>query len=192
MLWRSLLRVLVLWLFAPLLLTSCGYHQGQGGLSDSYRTISVPYVEEDRDGQLTAAIAKQIAVSGAFEYLHSGGDLILKVIIIDFSEENIGFRYDRNKEGQVSKYRDIIPTETRLTALAEVSVIDACSGTIVLGPARLSSSVDFDHDYYTSRDEINVRSLGQLNDIDAALDAVHRPLNEALAQKIVDYLADSW
>lgn len=154
--------------------------------------MTVPYVEGDKDGLLTSAIIRQISARGDFEYLCDGGDLILKVVVVDLSEENIGFRYDRNKEGHISKYRDIIPTETRLIALAEVSVMEACSGVIVLGPVRLTASVDFDHDYYFSRDGVNTFSLGQLSDIDAALDAVRRPLNEALARKIVDYVADSW
>lgn len=188
----SLIRYAVLAILFSSFVSSCGYRYGQGGLSAEYRTISVPYVENDKDGLLTAALVRQISARGAFQYLRDGGDLILKVIIIDFSEENIGFRYDRNKEGRISKYRDIIPTETRLTALAEVSVIDPCSGCIVLGPVRLTASVDFDHDYYSSRDAVNTFSLGQLSDIDEALDAAHRPLNEALARKIVDYLADSW
>lgn len=188
-------RIIPLWVFcllASTLLTGCGYRSGPGGLLEQYQTISVPYVEEDRDGLLTAAIVKQIAASGSFEYCRDGGDLILQVMIIDFNEENIGFRYDRNKKGQISKYRDIIPTETRLSALAEVSVIEGCSGRVLLGPARLSADVDFDHDYYSTRNGVNIFSLGQLNDVEDALDAAHKPLNEVLAKKIVDFVVDSW
>lgn len=172
------------------LLTCCGYKAGYDGLPNEYNTITVPYVEGDWDGELTNAIIRQISTSGAFEYRNDCANLSLLVKIIDFSDENIGFRYDRHKDGRL---RDtIIPVETRLFALAEVSVVETASGKVVLGPSRLSVNVDFDHDYYSSRNEVNVFSLGQLSDFDSASDAAHTPLNKALARKIVDYIADNW
>lgn len=173
-----------------LVLTNCGYKMGYDGLPAEYRTISVPYVVGDWDGRLTNAIVRQISSSGCFEYKNSQANLTLIVKIDDFSDENIGFRYDRHKDGRL---RDtIIPVETRLVAVVDVSVVDACSGKTVLGPVRLSASVDFDHDYYSSRNEVNVFSLGQLSDFDAAMDAAYTPLNDLLAQKIVNYIIDSW
>lgn len=172
------------------LLVGCGYQLGQGGLTAAYRTISVPYPEGDFDGSLTSSIVRRISRSGSFEYLSSGGELTLLVKMLDLNDENIGFRYDRHKEGELS--RRIIPTETRITAVAEVSVVESVSGTVVLGPTRLLASVDFDHEYYDSHNEVNVFSLGQLTDVDEANDAVMRPLNEVLAEKIVDYISDSW
>lgn len=180
----------VLCLFVSLLVASCGYRTGYDGLPLEYRTIEVPFVQGDWDGELTNAIIRQISQTGAFEYRNHGANLTLLVQIIDFSDENIGFRYDRHKDGRL---RDtIIPTETRLSALAEVSVVDSSSGTTILGPTRLSAYVDFDHDYYSSRNEVNVFSLGQLSDFDAANDAANTPLNNALARKIVDYISDNW
>lgn len=160
------------------------------GLPSRYSTISVPYIEGDVDGSFTAALIRGITISGAFEYRSCGGALILYVKQVDLDEENIGFRYDRKKRGQLTK--DIIPTETRTICTVEVSVVEAASGVTVLGPAILSGSVDFDHDYYFSRDGVNIFSLGQLSDIDAAYDAVQAPLNQVLTQKIVDYITQSW
>jgi hypothetical protein len=172
-------------------LSSCGYRFDQyEGLAARYSTISVPYVEEDRDGSLTAAVIKEIVRSGTFEYQCDNGALILKIDQIDLREENIGFRYDRKKRGKLTK--DIIPTETRIVSVVEVAVIESASGCTVLGPVRLSASVDFDHDYYFSRDEVNVFSLGQLIDVDEANDAVQSPLNQVLAEKIVAYISQSW
>lgn len=173
-----------------ILCMSCGYHVGQGSLLDRYRTISIPYVYGDKTGELTTALVKEISRSGAFCYKRDSAQLALNVTIIDYHEENVGFRYDRDKDGDLTD--SIIPTETRITALAEVTVVDVCSGCIALGPARLMASVDFDHDYYFSRDAVNIFSLGQLTDVDAAHDAVIRPLNHALAEKIVDYVIHSW
>lgn len=169
----------------------CGYRFcDREGLAANYHSISVPYIIGDEDGSLTAAVVKAIVQSGAFEYRSSGGALILNVTQIDEREENIGFRYDRKKRGKLT--HEIIPTETRIVSVVEVSVIDAASSCVVLGPARLAASVDFDHDYYFSRNGVNIFSLGQLIDIEAAYDAVQAPLNRALALKIADFLKESW
>lgn len=178
----------VLLLALVCLCTSCaGYRWGHGDMISQFQTISVPYVEGDYDGDLTAAIIQQVSQSGLLTYRDSGADLILQVDIIDYSDENIGFRYDRKKSGKLSSR--IIPDETRAWVSAEVSVLAAGCEEPVLGPVLLSAYVEFDHDYYDSRNGINVFSLGQLTDIDAARDTAQRPLNRCLAQKIVDYIA---
>lgn len=162
----------------------------RGALAE-YRTISIPYIEGDLDGDLNACLVRQLSRTGAFDYVNDeGGSLTLRVKVIDFSDDNIGFRYDRKKDGHLKK--TIIPTETRLGILVEVSVIENCSGTILRGPVRFASSFDFDHEYDTSRNRVNIFSLGQLGDIDAASDVAQHPLNQKMAKKIVDYLCDSW
>lgn len=170
--------------------TSCGYRNGL----HAPRTITVPYVEGDYNGDLTAAIVRQIVGSGRFSYRNECGALILKVKVIDLRDENIGFRYDRHKDGKLKK--STIPVETRSIALVEVSVVEAGTAKLLLGPARLSADIDFDHFYYSNLEKddelgegVNVFSLGQLTDIDEAHDAAERPLNYKLAQKIVDYLS---
>jgi hypothetical protein len=173
-----------------LCLVSCGYHLGFGGLSSQYPSISVPYVEGDKDGSLTAAIIRKISESGVYEYKNSNGTLSLSARVIEVSDENIGFRYDRNKKGK--RTSTVIPTETRIKAVAEVTVFDSCNSCVLLGPVLIEAFVDFDHDYYNSRDGINIFSLGQLSDYDEAHDAVKAPLDEALANKIVDYVNGSW
>jgi hypothetical protein len=82
--------------------------------------------------------------------------------------------------------------ETRIIATVEISVTESGSCRTLLEPVRLTASVDFDHDYYFSRNGVNVFSLGQLIDIDSAYDAVQTPLHDLLARKIVDYLNESW
>lgn len=172
------------------LLMGCGYHVGQDGVSASYPTITVPSIKGDSNGDLTSSVVKEISSSGCFEYRQAGAAAILQIALVDLDEDNIGFRYDRHKHGNIR--RTIIPTETRLTGTVEVTLIEACSGTPILGPAKLTASVDFDHDYYTSRNGVNIFSLGQLNDYDEAYDAAMSPLNAVLAQKIVDYICNSW
>lgn len=179
-------------LFALLLsiLAGCGYRFGTGNLPAQYHTISVPYAEGDFDGSFTSELVQEISASGAFSYRNEGGDLILKVNLLDFNDQNIGFRYHRSKKGRLT--RSIVPTETRLSILAEITLIDACTGLCVLGPCQLTGSIDFDHDYFSSRHGINIFSLGQLSDYDAAYDAAKKPLYQVLAQKIVDFMINSW
>lgn len=185
---------LKLWLLAGttlcLIVSSCGYRFSQGELSAKYDTISVPYVQGDLDGTLTAQIVKQLSVTGAMRYTRTGGDLTLSAKILDLRDENIGFRYYRDKDGDRTK--ETIPVETRLFIDVEVAVIDASTGEVLRGPVVLSAQTDFDHNYYTIRNRINVFSLGQLTDFDEAYTAAKRPLNQELAKKIVDYVCDSW
>jgi hypothetical protein len=177
-------------LFCFLILTSCGYQVGQDGVASTYHTLAVPTIKGDGNGNLASALVKEVGCSGCFEYRQDGAAAILQVVLLDLKDSNIGFRYDRHKLGKIR--HTIIPTETRLTGIVEVSLVDACSGAVILGPVKLTASVDFDHDYYTSRNGVNIFSLGQLNDYDEAYDAALHPLNVILAQKIVDYICNSW
>lgn len=178
------------WMIALLIIcSSCGYKVDSLGQSVRCRSVSVPYVEGDWDGSLTSALIKHLCRSG-IEYRNQGGDLQLLVRLIEVDDENIGFRYDRHRDGKLKK--SIIPVETRMIAWADVSLVDFITSEVVLGPERISASIDFDHDYYSSRDGVNVFSLGQLIDYDAAYDAAERPLYDKLAQKIVDFINDSW
>lgn len=186
----SYLRPIVISLATLLLSVSCGYRTGQSALVSKFQTVTIPYVEGDWDGQLTAALVRQISQSGRLTYRAEGGALLLKVELLDISDENIGFRYDRNKEGK--RKNRIVPDETRSTAYVIVTVIETLSGSVLMGPVQLSADVVFDHDYYSSRNGVNIFSLGQLTDVDEAHDAAQRPLNQRLAQKIVDYVIDNW
>lgn len=169
--------------------TSCQYRFGTGTLPQEYRTISIPYVKGDESGILTSEIIKHLMMSGALRYVtHEKGDLLLNVEILEIDDENIGFRYDRKKWGELKK--SIIPTEMRLKMIVEVTLIDQSSQCTLKGPTRISATIDFDHDYYNSR--CISFSLGQLNDIEAAREAAIGPLNRHLAEKIVDYVINSW
>ena len=177
------------WLVALLLLSSCGYHFTHNG-ANSRSTICVPYVKGDVDGYLTASLIRSLNSSGAFIYDQKTPYLMLSIEIDDQRETHVGYRYDRKADNQLTD--TLIPTETRLQLLANVSLIDICTNECVVGPAWISASIDFDHDFYSSRDGVNVTSLGQLTDIDAARDAAKYPLKVKLAEKIVDYISNAY
>lgn len=181
------LRLCVLLLF---LLSACNYRFGSGSLSETYRTINVPYVEGDATGVFTAALIKEIGVSSPFQFVNWDADLCLTVRLIGLREENVGFRYDLESNGTLADW--IIPAETRLSAAAEITLVDNQTGTSLFGPICLSTAVDFDHDYYLSPNGINVFSLGQLSDIREGKEAATPPLSQALAQKIVAYIRSVW
>jgi hypothetical protein len=173
-----------------LVLSSCGYQFGEGGFASQYQTISVPFIKGDWNGDMTSTLIEQIAQSGSYTYCRDGGALTLQVCLMEFTDENVGFRYDRNKQGELRK--SIIPVETRIETKAEVKLIEAASGRVLLGPVIITAGVEFDHEYYSSWNGINSFSLGQLSDYDAAYDAMYHPLNVALSRKIVDFVVDSW
>lgn len=174
--------------------TSCGYHVGTDNSIQSYGTISIPYVENDIDGGVTAALVKEVASNSCLEYRFDGGALTLSANVINCNDLNIGFRYDRHRSGKLQ--HTLIPDETRLTITVEFSIIEAASETVLLGPIQLSAYVDLDHDYNAdlvpSDKQVNVESLGQLTNAEAAFEAAERPLNRAIARKIVDYLRHYW
>jgi hypothetical protein len=160
---------------------------GQGGLNERYSTLTISYAIGDNDGRFTSALIRKVSETGVLNYRPDSGELSLGVTLIRTKNKNIGFRYDRNRRRN-ELLAEIVPTETRRTLWCEIVVIETCSGKNVIGPVRLSASVEFDHDYYSSRDGVNVFSLGQLGDIDAAYEACLTPLYQKMAEKVADYI----
>lgn len=169
---------------------SCGYQYGSVGIVSNQNTITIPYAEGDWDGGLTTALIKEVATQGVFNYQRDSAALVLKVKILDYDNRDVGFRYEQKKDGELK--HTIVPVETRLSLSTEVMIIESFSQKPLLGPIVLSAYVDFDHDFYSSRNGVNVFSLGQLSDYDDAYDAAMRPLNELMAQKIATYIQDSF
>ena len=170
--------------------TSCAYHWGYDDVIPRHSTLSIPYVEGDLNGELTNEVIKQISSSGAFQYVNDCGAFTLKIKIIELKDRDIGFRYDRYQDGRLK--HAIVPTETRQTEIVEVSLVDSQNDKVIKGPIIISAETDFDHTFYTSRNEINVFSLAQVGNIDAARESSIIPLNRKLAAKIVDYVTQNW
>lgn len=177
-------------IFLLLILPGCGYRFGFNELSEKYHSVYIPYAEGDATGDFTAQLIHVLSTSGAYEYNPSHPDAILYVKILEYYDENIGFRYDRNQEGEIAE--TLVPSETRRFITVEVTLVDACRGCVILGPSRIQAYTDFDHEFNSSRDAVNVFSLGQVTEIDGAIDAAARPLNRAMAIKIVNFISNAW
>lgn len=185
----------IAWIPILLFLGACGYQFGQGSIVCKYTSISIPYISGDQTGEMTEALIREMSRSGALLYKNHSADLCLKVKILNFLEDNIGYMYgpdDNHGYEKKNNTNSIIPNETRITVIAQVEVIDSASGCVILGPGRLTASYDFDHDYYFSPDGINQTSLGQLTNMESAREAVIKPLSVVLAQKITDFVINSW
>lgn len=172
------------------LLSGCGYKLGYGEIPEVYKTVQIPFVEGDPRGAFTKELVHALSLSGAMQYVDCGARTELVIRILEFRDQNIGFRYDRGEGNQIEE--TLVPAETRKVAIAEVRLIDRVTGEQILGPDLIRASTEFDHEFNSSRDAVNVFSLGQVSDIDEAEEAALIPLYRRLSRKIVDYLIHAW
>jgi hypothetical protein len=172
-------------------LTGCGYHAA----SDDKTTISIPYVEGDAQGQLTAEIIRQIHNSDMYDFVKQDGDLILKVTIVGDKNDIVGFQYDlTTKKGKIE--RNLMAEENRRTLTAQVVLTRAATEEVVMGPLNIIATTDYDYIDVNSLKEVSFInpqgkrektvnfSLGQLDSIEGAQDAALTPVYRQLAQKI--------
>lgn len=178
------------WLFLSVFFSSCGYRWGRGGIEETYKTISVPYVLGDDAGLLTSAIIHQLAATGALEYRNGGGELILSVCLKELDDEKIGFIYAPESNGSLSNI--VVSNESRLVLFAEVCLIERCSGNPLWGPIEMASSLSFDFEPDLSQANVHTESIGQLEMHPLAKDTALPALYFQLAEKIVDYVNNSW
>ncbi len=165
---------------------SCGFR-----LSTVHDPVAlhIPFCEGDNDGSLTQQVIQEIEKKGQFRYTTADSRYLLKVKIIDSKYNNIGYRYDQKKLKDGKK--QLVANETRQKILAEIQIIDRSSEQVVIGPAHIEASCDFDHENYNIQHKVNQYSLGQLTDIDTAYEVTEIPLYRKLAQNIAIYLENN-
>jgi hypothetical protein len=171
-------------------LSSCGYHFSDSPLTGKFSTFSIPYIAGDQTGVFTNTLVYKMGQTGGLKYCPSGGDFCLKVCLLEPYEENIDYRYARNRDGSLKKI--VVPHEARLKIAAEVSVIDGSTGKCVFGPKEIEASLAFDFESDFSRLNFHEFSLGQLEMHTLAEENAFPPLYSLLAQKIVDTLLHCW
>ena len=189
-------------LLLALYLTSCGYHVEGHRPSLSGETLSVPYIQGDEEGKLTAEIMRQLASAGIFQPVDTGGNFILHAKILEDTDSRIGFRYDR--EVATDKLlSNLIGVENRRSLAVAVTLIRASTEEVVCGPETLRVFATYDYVNSDSirdltftnsrgeREKVIRFSLGQLDTVEGAHDSASSPLFRELAYKIADLLASS-
>ena len=167
-----------------LALTACGYRLGQGPYVERGTKLSIPYIQGDKNGDFTNALIYAVEAKSSYRFCGGSGDRVLRVAIQEIKKEHVGWRYDIDSHEELTDVT--IPQETRLVMVVIVELLDGQTYALVGGPFEIRESVEFDHDYYYSADEINVVSLGQLTDYDTAFDVSLKPLYAKISEKIVD------
>jgi hypothetical protein len=144
-------------------------------------TVYIPYVQGDSTGELTSRLVEAVSNQPGFR-VDESGNYLLRVSILNSREEKLGFRYDPKKLKKGEK--DLILNETRAQTLAEVSLVDRYTNTVIGGPAYILGNIEYDHQENSIDNNINDLSLGQLSDIDTAQDVTYIPQDRDLASKI--------
>lgn len=175
MTWRKGLRFFTLLVLCGLL-QACGYRLGNG--LDNGQGLCL-YVEGDFKGVFEDAIVEELTLQGFI--LKTGSPLCLTVRLFPRTDENIGFRRNKNNQGKLEN--TLTPSETRAFAMAEIALY--YEGEESLPPVRILASFDFDHNGLGNLDALNVFSLGQLSSREEALVTADKPLFSLLAKKIV-------
>lgn len=158
-------------------------------------TISIPYVQGDYEGNLTAALVREIVSTGVYSYKRSDARYELQVEVARSDDAKIGFQYDR-KQNSAALAKRLLANENRKTLTAKASLVDAYTGKIVYGPIEVSGYGEFDYvtgdsaQFLSFVNSSGLRqstlnfSLGQLDSIEGAeIDALE-PIYQMLAKKI--------
>lgn len=185
--------------FLLILFSGCGYRFSPEFSNQKIPTVSVPYIEGDDDGTLTAELIRTLTASGLADIRSHDAEYRLKVKIENFQNQTIGYRRDKQKvSGEVRK--NIVGREGRKSITAVFSLYKKNSEEIASGPFTLSADTDYDYvdgDSIQDLAFINSEgtstvvlpfSLGQLESIESAQEASTKPLYEKLSQKIADTL----
>lgn len=178
---------------------SCGYK-----LTQDHPPLAIPFAEGDSSGQFTTILIKEFSSRG-FDYKSMGSSLILKIQLLDWGNDNIGYRYGRHDDGTLK--REILPTESKLRVKAKVVIFDELEKKEVWGPKIISAEIDYDYVHQTSLPDLSVNtplpihdtkesalafSVGQLEDPSNAQEGACQPLFQHLAKKIVDVISGEW
>lgn len=181
--------------------TSCGYRWQPELSQDHLPTVTIPYVDGDEDGSLTAAISQALSQSGLATVRSYGGEYRLQASISKADTETIGYRIDPQKvDGEVRK--NLLSTEGRKTITLQVSWFK--EDELKFGPYQISADAEYDFvDGDSIQDLTFVNptgqsilvlpfSLGQLEPSESAQEGALKPLYSLLAEKVVDAISSEW
>lgn len=174
-------------LWSVILLTSCGYHLGTPSLSKSYETFHVSYAKGDNKGIFTSILIEKIASGTQLRYANCDADLEIKVCLSSPAQRNIGYIYGTGNKSKVT-----FANEGRLTQNATLTVVDTNRKCTIIPTTNLVAWFDYDFESDAGTVNRHAFSLGQLEMNPIAKDVATPPLYGLLAEKVVDYLKNSW
>lgn len=161
-------------------------------------SVNVPFITDDAEGYLTKSLIYQLSSDGIFNYESDHADYTLKVDILDTKNEKIGYRRDRDQQGNPLK--NLMPTESRQVIKAEVFLESNIDHKTVWGPVTITTDTDYDYveqdsfkdlsfvNSYHERQDVLSFSLGQMESVGSAQVSALKPLYRKLARNIVDAL----
>ena len=198
-----ILKFLTQQLLCCLCCIGCGYRWQPDFPTGHKPSIWVPYIAGDSDGALTGEIVRAITASGMAEVSQDPGHYRLHIAMTQSENQIVGYRRDRQKvQGEVKK--NIVACEARKSLIVEAALYEGDKEESAYGPYTICSDIDYDYldgDSLQDLTFVNASgipttvlsfSLGQLESPEAAQEAASRPLNERLAQKIVDVIFSEW
>jgi hypothetical protein len=186
-----------------LLLSGCGYRWHYDYPEGTRPTLMVPFIAGDEEALLTMEIISYVDASGIVDIVPKRGDYRLEVKLLGGANSQIGYRRDPQQiNGQTKK--NLLASEGRRTMSVEARLYRGSTEELAFGPYSLTADADYDYvDGDSFRDltfisssgvlvEVLPFSLGQLESIESAQEAVQRALYRRISQKIVDVISAEW
>lgn len=176
--------------------SSCGYHFREVASQEAVASISVPYIEGDMEGKLTACIIKELATHPSYQYKSRGASCFLHVEVIKNEDEQVGYRHDR-LESTAALLNRLVPVEGRKKMRLRAQLQETGTGKVLAGPFEVSAYKDYDFvnfDTYKELAFVDIQnqpfstlaySLGQLDSIEGAKEAAIQSVYIELAKKLL-------
>ncbi|AAF39636.1 lipopolysaccharide-assembly family protein [Chlamydia muridarum str. Nigg] len=175
--------------FCAFLLPSCGYTVVSPYRVDKELSLSkgiyICPIAEDSLGEVVSALSYELEKRNLRTRLHeSSADYVLKVLLFNETDENIGFAFTPKKPGEQTAKHFIVSNEGRLALSAKVQLIKKCSQEVVIEKC-LRESVIFDFQPDLGTADAHQLALGQFEMHNEATKSAHRILYSKLAETIV-------
>ncbi|MGR3973699.1 MAG: hypothetical protein QRY72_03920 [Candidatus Rhabdochlamydia sp.] len=175
-----------------LLCSGCRYHPVN---QEEKITLSIPYIQGDKEGGLTTALIFELAQAGIYHYVKGEADVRLQAELVSDEEDIIGFRYDQSTDTS-QLLSNLMATENRRKLSFRITLMDPVTQMPILPPQIVTSDAEYDYIDVNTFSELafidmggQIRrtihfSGGQLDSVEGAQDSALQPIYRDLAKKI--------
>jgi hypothetical protein len=193
-------KLFFIFFILPFFVSGCGYRFTPNTYEGERISLTIPYIQGDPSALLNNTLAASFSNSGRFRCIQGGGDFNLEVVMLSDLNDRIGYRYDRD-DVTGSRKPNVLGVENRRHIVAQLTLYNARSGSVILGPIPIKAWVDYDYVDYGSPRDLNTLtpvgtvptiqySYGQLNTVEGAHDDASVYLYQKLADQIVGVVSD--